>query len=425
MQRGRPRTAVSEEELEMGDVLRLERALAEAEGGCRARDELLSIAAHALRTPLTAILGWVALLRAGELDAGTFSRAIDVIERNARRQADLIGDLIDATRILGGRLRLNRARVDLLRVVDAALADMRAAAEAKEVRLHAALDPAAPTVWGDPDRLQQVVAILLANAVKFSQGGGRIDVRLERVATGAELRVRDEGAGIPADVLPHLFDRLPRGTQEGLTESDRSGGQLGLGLSIACHLAALHGGTLSAASEGAGRGATFTLRLPLRGAEAAEAAADPLAPGPDGSPILEGLRILIVGDGGEARDSMARELTERGAAVSAAGSSEEALRELSAFAPHAIVVDLEMRGEAGYDFIGRARALGAVEGGRTPAVALASHGRPEDRLRTLRAGFQIHVAKPVPPLELATIVARVSAKVPQRPPSEDRAGDGG
>jgi CheY-like chemotaxis protein/nitrogen-specific signal transduction histidine kinase len=416
MQRERSRTADSEETAESADLRRLERALTEAECGCRARDELLSIAAHALRTPLTAILGWVTLLRAGDLDAATSGRAIDVIERNARRQADLIVDLIDASRILGGRLRLNRARVDLLRVVDAAVAGTRAAAEAKEVRLHAALDSAAATVWGDPDRLQQVVAILLANAVKFSQNGGRIDVCLERVASGAELRVRDEGAGIPAAVLPHLFDRLPQGMQAGPTETDRSRGHLGLALSIACHLAALHGGALSAMSEGAGRGATFTLRLPLRGDEGADRTADERALGRPGGPSLQGLRILIVGDDGQVREGLVRELAEHGAAVSTAGSSEEAIRELSAFAPDAIVVDLEMRGEAGYDFIGRARALGAVEGGRTPAVALASHGRPEDRLRTLRAGFQIHVAKPALPLELARVVARLGKRLPQRQP---------
>lgn len=423
MQRDRPRTALSDEDVERADVVGLERALAQAQAACRARDELLSLAAHALRTPLTAILGWVTLLRAGERDPGTFARAIDVIERNARRQADLIGDLIDATRILSGRLRLNRARVDLRRVVDGALSAARPAADAKELRLHGTVDPAAATVWGDADRLQQVVGILLANAVKFSRVRGRIDVRLERVAGGAELRVRDEGVGIPAAVLPHLFDRLPHGTPASPGESDRSRGQLGLGLSIARHLAELHGGALSGASEGTGRGATFTLRLPLRGAEAA-AAADEGACGPAGVINLEGLRFLIVGDDGEPRDEIARELAVLGAAVCSASSSEEALRQLGTFAPDAIVVDLEMRGEAAYDFIGRARALGSFEGGRTPAVALTAHGRSEDRLRTLRAGFQIHVTKPVPPLELATVVAALGAQS-KKPPSDDGDGGGG
>jgi len=405
MQRDGPRTAVSEEGAEATDVLRLVRALTEAERGCHARDELLSIAAHALRTPLTAILGWVTLLRAGELDAATSARAVDVIERNARRQAQLIADLIDATRILGGRLRLDRGRVDLRRVVDTTLAAARGAADAKEIRLHAALDPAAAAVWGDPDRLAQVVTGLLANAVKFSQPGGRIDVRLERVGNAAELRVQDEGVGIPSGALPHLF--LALRTQGGAIESDRRRGHLGLGLSIASHLAELHGGALSATSEGPGRGATFTLRLPLRGA-ADEAEEE--RRGPAEAASLEGLRILIVGDEGEARDGMARELSGRGAAVSAAGALEGALREMADFVPHAIVVDLETRGEAGYDFIGRVRALGPVEGGRTPAVALSSLGRAEDRLRTLRAGFQIHVVKPVPPPELAAVVARLGAR---------------
>jgi CheY-like chemotaxis protein len=416
MARERPRAAISEEDVKKADVRGLERALAQAQASCRARDELLSIAAHALRTPLTAMLGWVTLLRAGELDPGTSARAIDVIERNARRQADLIADLIDATRILSGRLRLNRARVDLRGVVDGALGAARPAAEAKELRLHATVDPAAATVWGDADRLQQVVGILLSNAVKFSKPRGRIDVRLERVAGGAELRVCDEGAGIPAGVLPHLFDRLPQGTRATPERSDRSRGQLGLGLSIARHLAELHGGALSGTSEGTGRGATFTLRLPLRGAEAAPA--DEGVSGNDDDLHLEGLRILIVGDDGELRDEMARALAVRGAAVCTAMSSEEAVRQLAAFAPDVMVVDLEMRGEAAYDFIGRARALASFEGGRTPAVALTAHGRPEDRLRTLRAGFQIHVTKPVSPFELATVMARLGARL-QRSPSED------
>jgi len=412
MQRDRPRTAVSEGEEETATA-QLTQALAQAEEGCRARDDLLSVAAHALRTPLTAILGWVTLLRAGELDAATAARAIEVIERNARRQAELIADLIDATRILGRRLGLNRGRVDFCRLADAAIVTARAAAEAKEVRLHAALDPAAAAMWGDSDRLGQVVASLLANAVKFSQPGGRIDVRLARVGGDAVLQVRDEGIGIPAAALPHVFDRLPHGFQGTPKERDVARTQLGLSLAIARHLAELHGGVLSAASDGPGRGATFTLRLPLRGASDEIAGDEPA--GPD-RVNLEGLRVLVVGDDGEARDSVARELSGRGAAISTASSSEQAMREVAALAPDAMVVDLEMHGEAGYDFIGRVRALGPVEGGRTPAVALSSHSRPEDRLRTLRAGFQIHVAKPAPPRELATVVARLGARLSPPPP---------
>jgi CheY-like chemotaxis protein/nitrogen-specific signal transduction histidine kinase len=404
------RAASEDRDLE-GEVARLRRELADVSSACRARDELLAVAAHALRTPLTAILGWINLVRAGELDPATSARAVDTIERNARRQADLIAELVDATRILTGRLQLNRARVDLLRVVDAALEGIRAAAEAKPVRVHASLDPAGP-MWGDPDRLQQVVAILLSNAVKFTSPGGRIDVRLERVTAGAELRVQDDGAGIPADALPHLFDRLPL-VASGAGKSDRSGrGQLGLGLSIARHLADLHGGGLTAASEGPGRGATFTLRLPLRGAAADGPMEErALAPAPD--PRLAGRRVLVVADPA-GRDALARMLSARGADVVAAGSSDEALRVVVAFAPEAIIVDLEMRREDGCELIRRVRALGDENGGRTPALALTSDGGADDRLRTLRAGFQIHVAKPVHPLELASVVASLTARAPQR-----------
>jgi len=419
MQRDRPATAVSAASADEDDVLRLERALAEAENGCHARDELLAIAAHALRTPLTAILGWVSLLRAGDLDSETSNRAIDVIERNARRQAELIGDLMDAARILGGRLRLNRGRVDLRRVVDKTLAAARGAAEARDIHFHAALDPAAAAVWGDPDRLSQIVTSLLSNAVKFSHPGGRVDVSLQRVGTAAELRVQDEGVGILAASLPHLFGRLDPGTREGSTEGDRGRGQLGLGLSIASHLAEMHSGTLSAVSEGPGRGATFTLHLPLRGA-ADEAEDQP--PEPADLARLQGRRILIVGDESPARDGMVRELMACAAEVRTAGSSEEAMREVEDFTPDVMVVDIEMRGEAGYDFIGRVRAQGPVKGGRTPAVALSSRGRAEDRVRTLRAGFQIHVTKPVPPLELASVLARLGAR---KPPLDSAGGDGG
>jgi nitrogen-specific signal transduction histidine kinase/CheY-like chemotaxis protein len=420
-----PGAAVSEQDHEKAEVLRLERRLADAEAACRQRDELLSIASHALRTPLTAILGWVNLLRAGELDPATSARAIDVIERNARRQADLIADLLDATRILTGRLRLNRERVDLKSVVDAAVAGARASAEAKNVRLQAALDAAATAVSGDSDRLQQVVVILVSNAVKFCGDHGRVEVRLERVASFAELRVRDDGAGIAPTTLPHLFDRLPQGSDGEPIEGDRNRGQLGLGLSIARHLAELHGGTLSAASEGEGRGATFTLRLPLRGTEAEDVLGDDAAPGV--APRLEGLRILIVSDHGVERDGMVRTLALLGAAVTTAGSSEQAMRQLIATVPDAMVVDLEMRGEQAYEFIGRARALSAEDGGRTPAVALASYGRAEDRLRTLRAGFQIRVAKSAAAAELATVVASLATRSPRRTVSGARrpAGAGG
>jgi CheY-like chemotaxis protein/nitrogen-specific signal transduction histidine kinase len=422
MQRDRPRTAVSEGD-DVTATVPLEQALARAEEGCRARDDLLSVAAHALRTPLTAILGWVTLLQVGELDAATAARAIEVIERNARRQAELIAALIDATRILGRRLGLNRGRVDFCGLVDNAIVTARAAAEARDVRLHAALDPAAAVVWGDPDRLAQIVASLLANAVKYSPAGGRIDVRLARVGGEAELQVRDEGVGIAPAALPHLFDRLPRSPRDVPADRDGARSQLGLSLAIARHLAELHGGALSAVSDGPGRGATFTLRLPLRGSSEEAAGDEPAGDEPAGldQVNLEGLRVLIVGDEGRARDAVARNLSGRGAAVSTASSSEQAMRDVAGFAPDAMVVDLEMRGEAGYDFIGRVRALGPVEGGRTPAVALSSHSRPEDRLRTLRAGFQIHVAKPAPPRELATVVARLGARLSPPPlPDEDR-----
>jgi CheY-like chemotaxis protein len=236
-------------------------------------------------------------------------------------------------------------------------------------------------------------------------------VRLERVAAGVELRVQDDGAGIPADALPHLFDRLPL-VASGQAKGDRSGrGQLGLGLSIARHVADLHGGTLTGASEGPGRGATFTLRLPLRGA-AEDGRMEERAPAPAPDSRLAGRRVLVVADPA-GRDAMARTLSERGADVAVAGSSDEALREVVAFRPDAIIVDLEIGGEDGCELIRRVRALVAEDGGQTPALALTFHGGADDRLRTLRAGFQIHVAKPVNPLELVTAVAGLVARAPR------------
>jgi CheY-like chemotaxis protein len=322
--------------------------------------------------------------------------------------------MLDVSRIVTGKMRLDVRPVDLRAVVEAALDVVRPAAEAKQIRLQAVLDPSALGVAGDPDRLQQVVWNLLINAVKFTPREGRIQVHLQRVNSHVEIQVSDSGQGIAPDVLPHVFERF----QQGDSTSTRRHTGLGLGLALVRHLVELHGGTVEASSAGEGKGATFTVRLPVAIARAdgevrpLRTRTHPTAAVPVSSlgPSLRGLRILVVDDDRDGLDLLATMLINGGAEVRSCPSAAEGLAALEAWRPDVLISDIEMPGEDGYALIRRVRALDDSKLARTPAVALTAYGRVEDRLRTLSAGYSMHVPKPVDPAELTTIVASLAGR---------------
>ncbi|MGH7319393.1 MAG: ATP-binding protein, partial [Candidatus Rokuibacteriota bacterium] len=386
----------------------------QAEQANRAKDEFLAVLSHELRTPLNSILGWAVLLKGGPTDGPSLSRGLEVIERNARAQSQLIEDLLDVSRIITGKLRLDVRPVDLVAVVNAAIDAVRPAATAKEIRLQSILDPKAGPIAGDPDRLQQVMWNLLSNAVKFTSNRGRVQVRLERINSHVEVVVSDTGCGIGEDVLPYVFDRF---RQADSTSSRRHGG-LGLGLALVKHLVELHGGAVRAESAGVDRGATFVVKLPLMAQLAPEATAreHPTTRRVE-SPVefsaISGLRLLIVDDEPETLELFTRLFRQHGAEVVAAKSAAEALDQLAAGLPDVLICDIEMPGEDGYSLIRKVRALGLKEGGSVPAVAVTAYGSVDDRIRLLAAGFQMHVPKPVEPAELVTVVASVAGRTPR------------
>lgn len=398
-------------------LLEAERAArAEAERVGLMKDEFLATLSHELRTPLNAILGWSQILRSRERPATQHDmvEGLEVIERNTRVQAQLIEDLLDMSRIISGKLRLDVQPVDLQDVVRAAVASVRHSAEAKELRLQVVLDPAAGPVRADPDRLQQCFWNLLTNAIKFTPKGGRIQVSLERVNSHVEVCVTDSGQGITPDFLPHVFERF---RQADATTTRRHGG-LGLGLSIVKHLLELHGGTVRVKSEGEGKGATFCVELPLmvvHPADTEEARAHPrsaaaVSAPPAEPPSLTGVTVLVVDDEVDARFLIRRVLTDCGAQVILASSADEGLDVMRSDRVDMIVSDIGMPDVDGYEFIRRVRAMSAEEGGRTPAAALTAFARSEDRTRALRAGYQTHVAKPVEPAELTAVVASLATR---------------
>jgi PAS domain S-box-containing protein len=394
---------MAEEEREQ--LVREQAARAEAERANQLKDAFLATLSHELRTPLNAIVGWTHLLQARELDPEV-RKAVEVIARNAAAQTQLISDILDISRISSGRLQLRVQRVDLSGVIEAALDVVRPAADAKGIRLTSVIAEAGP-VWGDPDRLQQVVWNLLSNAVKFTARNGWVQVRLARVRSHVEISVQDTGAGIAADFLAHVFEpfRQADGTPT------RMHGGLGLGLAIVRHLTELHGGRVSASSEGPGRGATFTVELPslpIAGARAADGAA--AAPGNDPS-SLSGMSVLLVEDDADSRELIEAMLAGLGARVRSVASAGEGLDALREWRPDVVVSDIEMPEESGYDFIRRLRELPADEGGLTPAVALTAYARTEDRVRSLATGFQIHLAKPVHPDELAAALTTLTGRM--------------
>jgi signal transduction histidine kinase len=386
-----------------------QRARTAAEAASRAKDEFLAVLSHELRTPLNAVYGWARMLRSGQIEGEAVQRALDVIMRNANAQVQLIDDMLDVSRIVTGKMRLDVRPVDLKAVVEAALDAVRPAAEAKHLRLQAVLDPQALGITGDPDRLQQVVWNLLINAVKFTPRDGRIQVRLRRVNSHAEIVVSDSGQGVAPDVLPHVFERF----QQGDSTSTRRHTGLGLGLALVRHLVELHGGTVEAASAGEGQGSTFTVKLPVaiarEEAGPSRGRVHPPAAVPVLGPSLRGLRVLVVDDDRDGLELVATMLINMGAEVRTCPSAAEGLEALQAWCPDVLVSDIEMPGEDGYTFIRRVRALDAKVA-RTPAVALTAYGRVEDRLRTLSAGYSMHIPKPVDPAELATVVASLAGR---------------
>jgi PAS domain S-box-containing protein len=387
----------------------------QAQEANRIKDEFLATLSHELRTPLTAILGWASMLAEGGLDAAAAARAVEAIGRNARAQKQIVEDVLDVSRIITGKLRMELRAVELRSLAQDAVETVRPAAEAKGVYLSTLLAPDVGEVTGDPDRLRQVLWNLLSNAVKFTPAGGRVEVELRREGGRAALRVSDTGQGIAPEFLPHVFDRF---RQADMGTTRRHGG-LGLGLSIVRHLVELHGGEVSAESAGKGQGSTFTLRLPLKAAPRATAAPPHAADGAPSGPArarasvgsLAGTRVLLVEDEEDARAMLKAVLEGYGASVEAVGSAAAAWEALEAAGCDVLVSDIGMPEEDGYSFIVRVRQEDLRRGRTTPAVALTAYARDDDRARSLAAGFDAHLPKPVEPPELLRVVSGLAKRL--------------
>ena len=363
---------------------------------------------HELRTPLTAMLGWLRLLRSGQLNVDKTAQALEVVERNTRAQAQLINDLLDVSRIVAGKLQLDRYPVDLAPIMEEAVELSRGDAEGKRVKIELSVDEGTGTVLGDPLRLGQIVANLVTNAVKFTPSGGRVEVRLARTEAWAVITVADTGIGIEAPLLPRIFDRF---RQADSTITRRHGG-LGLGLAIVRHLAELHGGAVSAESAGPGRGACFTVRLPIalragrRGADTALA-----LPAAEADARLLGLRLLLVEDHRDTADLMRTVLERHGAAVRVVESLAGAVEALGSLDVDVLVSDIAMPDGTGYELLSRVRADEEARGRvPVPAVAVTAFAGAEDRARASASGFQHFAAKPIEPVELVEAVARAAGR---------------
>ncbi len=392
---------------ERAELLEAEhRARQQAERANRLKDEFLATLSHELRTPLSAILGWTQLLKTGKLDPAEVREGIDVIDRNARAQSQLIEDLLDVTRIISGKLRLSIERIELPSLVTAAIESMQAAAHAKRIRVAVFSEADAGTITGDPSRVQQILWNLLSNAVKFTPERGEIAIRLYRLAREVEISVTDNGPGIDPQFLPYVFDRFRQA--DATTTRTQSG--LGLCLAIVRYLTELHGGTVSAESEGKGRGATFRVCLPVAMDQPAEVEVRETAPRqarPQSDaepPDLTGMKLLVVEDDSDTRTLLKKVLEQCGAKVQAVGSSAEGILAFSRERPDLIISDIAMPGEDGYVCIRKIRDIEAGSLQPIPAIALTAFAQPEDRRRALRSGFQVHVPKPVEPAELLGVV---------------------
>jgi signal transduction histidine kinase/CheY-like chemotaxis protein len=423
----RQMTARSRIEAELGEVQRLEadrlreanerleealqreqKARQESETASYLKDEFLMTVSHELRTPLTAIYGWVRMLASDAVRPDQRKRALDAVERNARAQTRLIDDLLDVSRVITGKLKIDARPVNLNDVVDAAVETLRPALDAKAIRLEQRVDAAIGPITADADRLQQVVWNLLSNAIKFTPENGTVSLEVRRRESAIEIAVTDSGLGIAAEFLPYVFDRF-RQAESG---TRRRYGGLGLGLAIVRHIAELHGGTVAAESRGEGHGSTFRVMLPLRVARPAPAA-DRVPPSAATHEVpaarLDGTRVLVVDDEADARDLFTSILEAAGARVSAAGSAADAIASLVENRADVMLSDIEMPGEDGYELLRQLRADARIDAAPV-AVAVTAHARAEDRRRALDAGFAAHLAKPIEPDDLVAAIAAAAGQ---------------
>ena len=386
-------------------LVREQQARAEAEQANAAKDLFLATLSHELRTPLNAMLGWARMLRDRSLDRQRVAHGLAVIERNANVQLQLINDLLDVSRSISGKLELQLDSVDPVKICEAALDAVRQDIETKQIVIHKTVDADAGLISADAARLQQVIWNLLTNAIKFSPVGGLIKLRLRRKASNLEIVVTDNGRGISPDFLPRLFDRY----SQAKAADHRSHGGLGLGLAIVRNLVELHGGTVHADSAGEGLGASFTVILPAVAAIRGADAADRPAATPKLTVRLDGIRVLFIDDSPDARDLVATMLSDRGASVRTCESTDAALRALRRERPDVLISDIEMPGGDGFEMIRAVRLRDEDTEAPIPAIALTGATRPEDRIRMLATGFQLHVPKPVDPEELVAAVATLAA----------------
>ncbi|WP_237088441.1 ATP-binding protein [Nostoc sp. PCC 7120 = FACHB-418] len=393
---------------ERAQALERERAARiELERASRMKDEFLAIVSHELRSPLNGILGWSRLLRTRKLSPEKIEQALESIERNAQAQTQLIEDLLDISRIIRGNIRLLVRPTKLIPVIQAALDTVRPIANTKSIQIISRLNFDIGLVSADPERLQQVIWNLLSNAVKFTPEGGRVEICLEQVETNVQIQVIDTGTGISPEFLPYVFDRF----RQADATTTRNQGGLGLGLAIVRNLVELHNGKVSVASPGEGQGATFTVQLPLLATYSTLTPEEPLIQRQtawDTKVQIKGLKILAVDDEPDTREFLKTALEQYGAIVTTAASTREALKLLQLVKPDVLLSDIGMPNEDGYALIRQIRALSSEQGGNVPAAALTAYTRQSDRLQALTAGFQIHISKPIEPIQLLKIVATLA-----------------
>ncbi|MBD2081387.1 response regulator [Leptolyngbya sp. FACHB-17] len=372
----------------------------EAQEANRIKDEFLAIVSHELRTPVNALLGWAQMLRGRKLDEVTAAKALETIERNARLQSKLIDDILDISRIVQNRIRLNQIVVHLVPVINEVLEDMRSLATAKEIEIESIFDPSIGLIIGDPERLQQVVGNLLSNAIKFTPQGGHVVVQLSQIGNQAQITICDNGQGIPAEFLPYVFDRF----RQGVHTTTRKHGGLGLGLAIVRHLVEMQGGRVFANSAGEGLGATFTVQLPIQELQLSAQPEPEKSAIPSELPMIANLRVLMVDDDQDTLDLMSFVLEECQAEVKTTSSVDAALAVFSQFNPHVLVSDIGMPEKDGYDLIRKIRQLETDQNNLIPAIALTAFAKAEDQQQALSAGFQRHMAKPVNPYDLVAVI---------------------